>query len=126
MNTASVQSSSISINADLERYQERRKAERELYGAIDLLNTLMSGINLIQKFRMVDENQAVLVDIKFPCATEVPVRSRISYFTATPLSGISILKDSVAGLGNKVMPDCDKDVDTEVAFVTTIITASSV
>jgi|GEM_PF-2859286 len=64
MYTASVQSSSISMNPDLERYQERRKAERELYGAIDLLNTLMSGINLIQKFRMVDENQAVLVDIK--------------------------------------------------------------
>ena len=64
MYTASTHPNSIPINADVERYHARLKAERDLYEAIDLLNTLMSGVNLFQKFRMVDENEVVLVDIK--------------------------------------------------------------
>ena len=64
MYTASIQSTPIPINSDVEKYHAKLKAERDLYEAIDLLNTLMSGVSSFQKFRMVDENQVVLVDIK--------------------------------------------------------------
>ena len=64
MYTASIQPTPIPINSDVEKYHAKLKAERDLYEAIDLLNTLMSGVSSFQKFRMVDENQVVLVDIK--------------------------------------------------------------
>ena len=63
MNTAYVHSSFTPINADVQKYHAKLKAERDLYEAIDLLNTLMTGITGGKKFRMVDENEVVLVDI---------------------------------------------------------------
>ena len=64
MYTASIATSPVPINIDVQKYHAKLRAERDLYEAIDLLNSLMTGIRRAKKFRMVDENEVELVDIE--------------------------------------------------------------
>ena len=64
--------------ADIEQYCGKHKAQRELYEAIDTLNSVMQGPNKYLKLKMGKEfNEVLLVDTRDNCVVRILLKDEI-------------------------------------------------